>query len=103
IFSEFDGDSPIEFYNNLIRFGDLNFDRYSSRPLSVYDHLFESTGITVGPSTAGFTNHHNAYFNTTVIPNSGPGNKTLTELDYRTGPLGTFYYPTNGTQLLSLV
>jgi len=52
--------------------------------------------------TVTITNSNNAYKGTTQLA-GGTNNKTLTTTDYKTGPLGRFYYPTSGTNLFTLI
>jgi hypothetical protein len=58
---------------------------------AVHDNLFDTVTIQGGVVS---TNSYNGYYNTTAL--SGGYNQTLTTADYQTGPLGAFYYPTNG-------
>jgi len=65
---------------------------------SAYNNAFDSCGsLSSGSGTNGFSNGYNAYLNCTNYLN--PTNSTdifLTNtLAYGTGPLGTFYQPTN--------
>jgi len=66
----------------------------------VKDNLFDTVSLSEGTST--ITNSNNAYRGTTQLA-GGTNNITLTTTDYRTGPLGPFYYPTAGTNLFSLI
>src|SRR5205823_11316 len=51
-----------------------------------------------------FPNSNNGYStNTTILPGSGGGDKSIAYFDYQTGLLGNFYYPTNGTNLARLI
>jgi len=67
---------------------------------TVQDNLFDS--VTVATSTGSLTNSYNGYCNTATLPSPSTGNVILTTADYQTGPLGRFYYPTNGANLNSL-
>lgn len=90
----------LDFYNNLVRHGTIIFQNDGTTNVwNVKDNLFEECTLTKG--TDGPTASNNAYYSTTSL--GGTGNKTLTKLDYQVGPLGAFYYPTVGDQLLTLV
>ena len=91
----------LSFYNNLFLNStvSLNYSDASST-WTVKDNLFDSVTLSEGTST--ITNSNNAYKGTTQLA-GGANNKTLTTTDYKTGPLGRFYYPASGTNLFSLV
>jgi hypothetical protein len=63
------------------------------------DNLFDSMNSTFGSFTPVASN--NAYRSTTSF--GGTGNKTLTTLDFQSGPAGPYYFPTNGTNLATLI
>jgi alpha-tubulin suppressor-like RCC1 family protein len=64
------------------------------------DNLFDTVSLST-TNLAIFANSNNGYYQTTALP-GGSNNKTLAAVDYQTGPLGNFYYPTTGTNLNSL-
>src|SRR5439155_8486443 len=90
----------LSLYNNLFLNSTISLN-YSdnSTVWTVKDNLFDS--VTLSEGTATITNSNNAYKGTTQLA-GGANNITLTTTDYKTGPLGTFYYPTSGTNLFSL-
>ncbi len=77
----------------------LNY-RDNSTLWTVKDNLFD--GVTLSEGTVTITNSNNAYQGTTQLA-GGTNNKTLGTTDYRNGPLGSFYYPTSGTNLFTLI
>ena len=84
--------------NNLFRNCSLLFNNPTNdSPFEMKDNLFDTVDLAYGG--AYVTNSYNAYYNTTA---QGSNSKTLAAVDYQTGPLGNFYYPTNGTNLNSL-
>ena len=89
--------------DNLWRGGTLQLSDYTHRTTwGVYDNLFESVSLSAGSTT--FPNSNNGYStNTTLLPGSGGGDKSIAIFDYQTGMLGNFYYPTNGTNLARLI
>jgi hypothetical protein len=76
-------------------------------PWRFYDNLFDNVSTTLSGGGASWQtnllNSHNAYINVTVLTNTSGGDKYITNEDYQTGALGNFYYPTNGTNLASLI
>jgi hypothetical protein len=79
--------------NILFWRGTLSVWRYTNaNTWAVQDCLFDTVTISGGTTS---TNSYNGYYNTTALT-GGSNNKTLFAADYLTGPLGTFYYPTNG-------
>lgn len=67
----------------------------------IHDNLFDTVSITSG--SGNLTNSCNAFRATTQLPGPTTGNITLTNTDYQRGPLGNYYYPTNGGQLSLLL
>src|SRR6266508_783440 len=91
----------LSLYNNLFLNSTVSLNyRDNSTLWTVKDNLFD--GVTLSEGTVTITNSNNAYQGTTQLA-GGTNNKTLTMTDYRTGPLGRFYYPTSGTNLFSLI
>lgn len=91
---------PLLFRNNLVRGGTVAFNYQATNSAwTVTDNLFD--GVTLSGGTYSFTASNNGYRSTTSL--GGSGNKTLTTLDFVTGPLGGFYYPTSGTNLAVLI
>jgi hypothetical protein len=68
---------------------------------SVIDNLFDTVSLSatfIDPPPASY----NAYKDTSTLPGeSSP--IILTNTDYQVGPLGAYYYPTNGGQLSTLI
>src|SRR5262249_40272752 len=77
----------------------LNY-RDASTVWTVKDNLFD--GVSLSEGTATIANSNNAYRGTTQLA-GGSNNKTLSATDYKTGPLGRFYYPSSGTNLFNLI
>src|SRR5207244_202303 len=51
-----------------------------------------------------FPNSNNGYStNTTLLPGSGGGDKSIAYFDYQSSFLGGLYYPSNGTNLARLI
>lgn len=91
--------------NNLFRTNVLNLQNHTTGTRwSVHDNLLDSVNPSVDSGTinTGLTNSYNAFCNTATLGGAGIGNITLTSADYQTGPLGRFYYPTNGSVLNTL-
>jgi hypothetical protein len=98
-------------YNNLYHGGTLKIEHDSgytgdTNPPTwhLYDNLLEGVSITYSYSSSNYVqNDYNAFINATVFTNTGSHYKNPSTADYQTGPLGAFYYPTNGTSLASLI
>jgi hypothetical protein len=90
------------FYNNLLRDSAVTL-KYGATSYSfgLYDNVFESCALSETGSAATY-NGDNAYKSTTALA-GGSGNITLAAMDWQSGPLGPYYYPTSGTNLFSLV
>jgi hypothetical protein len=88
-------------YNNLFNQGSFQL-YYASLSYAWYiaDNLFDQSSNTysfiVVPSLL-----NNGYYQATSF--GGINNKTLTNVDFQTGPLGAYYYPTNGGNLSLLL
>src|SRR5439155_181548 len=89
--------------NNLWRGGILQLSDYTHKTTwAVTDNLFESVSLSAGSTT--FPNSNNGYStNTTILPASSGGDKTITNFDYQASFLGDFYYPASGTNLATLI
>jgi hypothetical protein len=59
-----------------------------------YDNLFDGATLVKTGAVAAVSHGYNGYRG--VAAWGGTGDKTLTTADYQTGPLGSYYYPTNG-------
>ena len=83
-------------YNNLFHNGTSSFTTTSNNPAwTVKDNLFDCDSVTKsGPKTFSYSNNG---YRSGLTSLGGSGNKTGLVPDYRTGPLGNFYYPTNGS------
>jgi hypothetical protein len=89
-------------HQNLFRYGSLNFANFGAAGAwGVCNNLFDTNTLTAGYNS--IVHGTNAYFNTPVMPGSTSGNKTVTAVDYVSGPLGNVYYPASGTGLFTLV
>ncbi len=100
---------PVNFdlRNNLFLNGSVTLTYYTTNSYvwSLRDNLFDGVALTVSSSSTNIAplNSNNGYHNITNLPASTGADVTLAAVDYQTGPLGNYYYPTNGTNLLSLV
>src|SRR5262249_20775654 len=91
----------LNFYNNLFLNTTVSLNyRDASTVWTVKDNLFD--GVSLSEGTATIANSNNAYRGTTQLA-GGSNNKTLSATDYKTGPLGRFYYPSSGTNLFNLI
>ena len=83
-------------YNNLFHNGTNSFTTTTNSPAwTVKDNLFDCDSVTKSGSPT-FTVSNNGY-RSGLTSLGGSGNKTGLVPDYQTGPLGNFYYPTNGS------
>jgi F5/8 type C domain-containing protein len=91
-------------YNNLFQGSTVSLT-YSTNtwPWAVYDNLFDQVTLSQsGPAT--LPNSNNGYDTTTTkLPGSLGYDVTVTNVDYQIGPLGSYYYPTNGGNLSLLI
>ena len=112
-------------FNNLYHGGVLNIfsdiSQDSTTLWRFYDNLFEGNTINEFGNDTGnppywsvITNGYNGYVNSTVwydggfcisptLLNSVGGDQFPSVADYQTGPLGSYYYPTNGGNLSQLI
>jgi hypothetical protein len=92
-------------YNNLFRGGSLFVDPISSGTWVIKDNLFDQT--TIIQSGQSIDHGNNGYVtNANRLQPTQPSTDqvlTSTNLDYRVGPLGRYYYPTNGGLLSRLI
>jgi hypothetical protein len=90
----------LTFKNNLMRGGTLDMAYHSdSTAWDITDNLFDYSNRTLGSFPLNAS--HNAYH--TILTLGGTNNLTVATLDFQPGPLGNYYYPTNGTNLNALV
>jgi hypothetical protein len=96
------------FYNNLFLNDTLavNYTNSASNPVwNIQDNLFDATPQTVGGTTAYIGIGCNAF--TLGCTNILGGTNCITNItaNFATGPLGSYYYPTNGgpTNLVALI
>jgi len=62
-------------------------------PLSIQDSVFDGTVIYSGGDPTNRSHAHNAYLaNASQLDPAGPGNVTVTNFHWQTGPLGRFYH-----------
>lgn len=100
VFWEMEADCPempLEFHHNLFRGGTLWISLPSGCPVTAKNNLFDRTAIT---QSGAWTHGWNGYFTNlatgqNLTPAAGT-DKFLTSAGYEAGPLGIFYYPTNG-------
>jgi hypothetical protein len=90
---------PLNFRNNYMHGGSMDLPHNSSDPWTFTDNLFDSMNTSFGSFPLSASN--NAYRATTTF--GGSGNKTLTTLDFQSGPAGPYYYPTAGANLATLI
>jgi hypothetical protein len=110
-------------YNNLYHYGLLNvvFNMTSTEkappsspcplPWAFFDNLFQSSSFSeTGADSLGgnvwptlLANGHNGYVNQSSLLSSSGRDVTPAVADYQTGPLGSFYYPTGGGNLSTLI
>jgi hypothetical protein len=91
-------------YNNLIQGSTVAFT-YSTNtwPWAVCDNLFDQVSLSKS-GAATLPNSNNGYdITTTKLPGSIGYDVTVTNVDYQLGPLGSYYYPTNGGNLSLLI
>jgi hypothetical protein len=97
--------SPWYLYNNLFFGGTLTLTLNTNPPgpLYAFDNLFDRTAIVNNSGVS--TNGYNAYVtNCTTLANSQGNDVILTNSPvYQTSYLGTYYYPTNGGLLSTLI
>jgi hypothetical protein len=110
----------LSFYNNLFWGGQGVFaleNSYSTDPFTLrwnlYDNLFVDVSLNAYDSTYTPNHSYNAYYETSAMAfgyanetNGLPaptGEQTLGNIDFQPGPLGQYYYPTNGTNLAMLI
>jgi hypothetical protein len=90
------------FFNNLFKDGSLNLKAPAANAVHFYDNLFDRPTIfQFGPAIDhGF----NGYLagQQRLTPN-GAGDQVIASTDYQLGPLGIYYYPTNGGKLSVLI
>jgi hypothetical protein len=82
------------FYNNLFHGGRFYATVPSGRTVYARNNLFDGT---TNYNSGSWTNTHNAYL--AIASKLNPTNLTdrfLTSIEYEKGPLGWYYYPTNG-------
>ena len=91
------GGSPpfnLQFYNNLVRLGSFSGsykDGYYGT-WNVRDNFFESSSVSCTTNVSPFPSSNNGFYQSTALP--GSGNRAVTTLNWASGPLGSFYYPT---------
>jgi hypothetical protein len=95
-------------YNNLFLNDTLavNYTNSSSNPAwFIQDNLFDGTTPAVGGSTTHVTNGYNAFVSGSTNTLGGGNCLTNITANFATGPLGSYYYPTNGgpTNLVALI
>jgi alpha-tubulin suppressor-like RCC1 family protein len=111
---------PVSFFNNLFWGGTLMFGLNTNsydfyQGVSVADNLFVSNSFSYtsylgyGPRDISY----NGYYQTTQRHGSDPGSPygpaitggdvAISNLDFQPGQLGTYYYPTTGTNLSQLI
>jgi hypothetical protein len=95
-------------YNNLYQRSTvtLNFNKPDPFPQWwVFNNLFDRDTLSVSSGGVFPVASNNAYFSCswTLGPSGSTADVTLTNVDFQTGPLGNYYYPTNGGMLSTLI
>jgi hypothetical protein len=102
----FFGNIPV-ILNNLFYGGTFNFVPYFEGydDVVIQDNFFDHTTIPSDLSTwTSYQLDHNGYFtNCDRLVSSCASDVILTNTDYKVGPLGDYYYPTNGGMLSRLI
>jgi hypothetical protein len=96
---------PRSLYNNLFWRGSLQVEVNDDQTWRVYDNLFDQTSIA-GTFDYAINHGYNGYVtNFDRLPPNQTNDVVLspTNLDYQVGPLGRYYYPTNGGLLSRLI
>ncbi len=95
---------PVYFRNNLFRKSIVQMNNNTGTAAwGLHDNLFDNVSLSA-VVTEPIANSNNGYStNTTKLPGSSGGDVTVTNFDYLIGPLGNFYYPTNGGNLNLLI
>jgi hypothetical protein len=77
-------------------------NRTNTTTWTAHDNFFDTVSL-YGPdnSFGQLVNTHNGYLSTTTLP-SASNTQTVPYADYQIGSLGSYYYPTNGTNLAIL-
>ena len=88
VFDEVDGSSPVTFYNNLVRNGEVGLSYDGAYSWMARDNLFDHATFYPG---SGVVFDHNAYWGTNAPSGSGGNDVVLTNFNYAAGPLGNYY------------
>jgi hypothetical protein len=92
----------LEFRNNLTRNGFISFANfYPATSWAVTDNLFDTVNLSGG--SVSFPESYNAYHGTTPLNTNNVSNRLLSSCDFIVGPLGSYYYPTSGGNLSTLI
>ena len=93
------------FYNNLFRGGSCMFNSTNAAvPWYVQDNLFDQVNLSGSATGTNYIiSSNNGFTAGTTNLLGGTNNKTNLMADYQAGPLGNYYYPTNGTNLATLI
>src|SRR5205823_808117 len=92
-------------FNNLFYGRSLYYRERGEDPvLLAKDNMFHQVAITKGGGSESFTHDYNGYVtNQNRLTPNGANDVILTNTDYKVGPLGNYYYPTNGGMLSRLI
>ncbi|MBK7998110.1 MAG: hypothetical protein IPK15_05110 [Verrucomicrobia bacterium] len=90
--------------NNLFRTNNVTlYNHTNTTTWTANENVFDSVTLTGPPTGFGkLDNTNNAYYATATLPKHA-GSITLGALDFVAGPLGNYYYPTNGANLATLL
>lgn len=94
----------VHLHNNLVKDCTLSLNNMTNTTSwTAHDNFFDTVTLSGPNNSYGLlVNTHNGYLSTTTLPNAS-NTKNIPYADYQTGPLGSFYYPTSGTNLYTLV
>jgi hypothetical protein len=93
----------VKFWNNYFKYSSLtlSFSGTNSSPPTwdVHDNLFDNVALTAVGSSPFIACSYNGYYATTAPSLSGGNDKTPGGLDFQSGPLGSYYYPSTNTPI----
>jgi hypothetical protein len=96
------GPFPNGLINNLFLNGSISINLSNAgSSWTIENNLFDNVSISFGSVDPG--NGYNAYYNTTQMAGSSGHDQAISNLDFQVGPLGNYYYPTNGGNLSQLI
>ena len=89
VISDFDGDSPVVMFNNLVHNGYMDFDNENlTYTWTVQNNFFDNSTLNWGN---GLSENYNGYWNTAQLTPTGGNDVVVTGFKYDAGPLGNYY------------